>query len=149
MKEFSQEVIEIDGTEYTLLLNRAGILAWERYSQKENEEIYKMKDLYNKISNEKNVDITDDTDPLADAETLLKSEEQTLNSYKKLFWILLREHHKIPYSEALELFDKACEEYGRIQVTKLEEQMMQDANRDLVTKENSNLKKLAALRPTK
>ena len=149
MKEFSQEVIEIDGKEYTLLLNRAGILAWERYSQKENEEIYKMKDLYNKISNEKNVDITDDTDPLADAETLLKSEEQTLNSYKKLFWILLREHHKIPYSEALELFDKACEEYGRIQVTKLEEQMMQDANRDLVTKENSNLKKLAALRPTK
>ena len=148
MKEFSQEIIEIDGVEYTLFLNRAGILAWERYSQRENEEVYKLRELYNKISNENETVITDDIDPLEDAETLLKSEEQTLNSYKKLFWILLRENHHTPYSKALELFDKACKEYGRTQVTKLEDQMMSDANKDLVTKEDTNLKKLTALRPT-
>lgn len=148
MKEFSQEIIEIGGVEYTLFLNRAGILAWERYSQKENEEVYNLNELYNKINNEKEVVITDETNPLEDAETLLKSEEGTLNSYKKLFWILLSTNHKTPYSEALKLFDKACEEYGRTQVIALEDQMMSDANTDRVS-ENTELKKLTALRQMK
>lgn len=148
MKEFSQEIIEIGGVEYTLFLNRAGILAWERYSQRENEEVYKLRELYNKISNEEKVEISDETNPLEDAETLLKSEEGTLNSYKKLFWILLSTNHKTPYSEALKLFDKACEEYGRTQVIALEDQMMSDANTDRVS-ENTELKKLTALRQMK
>lgn len=148
MKEFSQEMIEIDGVEYTLFLNRAGILAWEQYSQKENEEVYKLKKIYDDISSGKEIEITDDTDPLKDAETLLKSDEVALNSYKKLFWILLRENHKLPYSKALELFDKACKEYGRTQITQLEDQMLSDANTNRVTKEE-NLKKLPALRPAK
>jgi hypothetical protein len=148
MKEFSQEIIEIDGVEYTLFLNRAGILAWEQYSQKENEEVFKLKNLVDEISNGKDIEITDDTDPLKDAEKLLTSDDVAMNSYKKLFWVLLRVNHKTPYSEALKLFDKACEEYGREQVIALEDQMVSDANINRVTKED-NLKKLPALRPTK
>ena len=146
MKEFSQETIEINGIEYTLFLNRAGILAWERYSQKENEEVWKLRELYNKVSQEKEVSIEDDTNPFEDAETLLKSEESTLKTYKKMFWILLYTNHKLPLKEAEELFDKACEEYGRKQIIALEDQMVDDANKDRVT--NENLKKLPALRQT-
>ena len=34
MKEFSKEIIEIDGKEYTLFLNRLGVVAFERYTEK-------------------------------------------------------------------------------------------------------------------
>lgn len=144
MKEFSQEYIEIDGTEYALFLNRAGILAWERYAKKENESVFKLRELYNELSNEKEVEITDETDPFKDTDSLLEMSELTLNSYRKLYWIML----KVPYSKASELFDKAIEEYGREQVIALGDQMVRDANTDRVTKENTEIKKLAALRPT-
>jgi hypothetical protein len=64
-----------------------------------------------------------------------------------MFWILLYTHHKLSLEKAEELFDKACEEYGRSQIIALEDQMVDDANKDRVTKEN--LKNLPALRPTK
>lgn len=144
MKEFSQEYIEIDGAEYALFLNRAGILAWERYAKKENESVFKLRELYNELSNEKEVEITDETDPFKDTDSLLEMSELTLNSYRKLYWIML----KVPYSKASELFDKAIEEYGREQVIALGDQMVRDANTDRVTKENTEIKKLAALRPT-
>lgn len=147
MKEFSQETIEINGVEYTLFLNRAGILAWEKYSRRENEEVWKLRELYNKINNNEEEVINDDTNPFEDAETLLKSEESTLKTYKKMFWILLYTNHKLPLEKAKELFDKACEEYGKNQVIALEDQMVDDANKDRVT--NENLKNLPALRPTK
>lgn len=147
MKEYSQEIIEIDGVEYTLFLNRAGILAWERYSAKENGEISKFRDLYNKISTNEETTIKDDTNPFEDADLLLKSEESTVKSYKKMFWILLYTHHKMTLEQAIELFDKACEEYGREQVIALENQMVDDANTDRVTSETT--KKLPALRPMK
>lgn len=147
MKEFSQEIIEIDGVEYTLFLNRAGILAWEQYSQKENGYLTSSQKLYNEISDEKEFEISDDTNPFEDAEKLLKGEESTIKTFKKMFWILLYTHHKLPLSKAEELFDKACEEYGREQVIALENQMVADANTDRVT--NESTKKLPALRPTK
>lgn len=147
MKEFSQEVIEIDGVEYTLFLNRTGILAWEKYSRKENEEVWKLREMYNKINNSEEEVIKEDTNPFEDAETLIKSEESTSKAYKKMFWILLYTNHKLSLEKAEELFDKACEEYGREQVIALEDQMVDDANKDRVT--NENTKKLPALRPTK
>jgi hypothetical protein len=147
MKEFSQEVIEIDGKEYTLFLNRTGILAWEKYSRRENEEVWKLRELYNKINNNEEEVINADTNPFEDAETLIKSEESTLKTYKKMFWILLYTNHKLSLEEAEKLFDKACEEYGRSQVIALEDQMVDDANTDRVT--NESTKKLPALRPTK
>ena len=145
MKEFSQETIEIDGVEYTLFLNRVGILAWEKYSKKELSKLDEMQEIYNKI-NEEEVEINDETDPFEDVEKLTASEKDVLESYKKLFWILLRTNHKLPYSKASELFERACEIYTQDQVTRLEDQMVNDANRNRV--ENTNVKKLAALRPT-
>jgi L-lactate utilization protein LutC len=149
MKEYSQEIIEIDGTEYTLFLNRAGILAWERYAKSENENVFKLRELYNEISKEGEVEITDETDPLKDTDSLLKMAEFTLNSYRKLYWIMLRTNYsKMTYNEATELFDKAIKEYGREQVIALGDQMVRDANTDRVTSENTEIKKLTALRPT-
>ena len=147
MKEFSQETIEIGGVEYTLFLNRAGIVAWEKYSQKENQAVYELRQLYNKFNDENELEIKEDTNPLEDAEKYVETEENTVKTYKKMFWILLYTHHKLSLEKAEELFDKACEEYGRSQIIALEDQMVDDANQDRVTKEN--LKNLPALRPTK
>ena len=145
MKEFSQETIEIGGVEYTLFLNRAGILAWEKYSKKDNESLLEARELYNKMNGEQE-DIKEDTNPFEDANLLLAKEDGILNSYKKMFWILLYTNHKLPISKTNELFDKACEEYGKEQVVALEDQMVNDANEDRVTKKD--VKKLTALRPT-
>ncbi|MBQ6753601.1 MAG: hypothetical protein IJR03_00165, partial [Bacteroidales bacterium] len=136
MKEFSQETIEIDGVKYTLFLNRAGILAWEKYSKKDNEDLVKARDLYNKINEEKEVEIKEDTNPFEETDALLSSEQGMLMSYKKMFWILLYTNHKFSLEKAGELFDKACEEYGMQQVVALEDQMVNDANTDRVTNEN-------------
>lgn len=147
MKEFSQEIIEIGGVEYTLFLNRNGILAWEKYSKKELSQLDEMRAVYNSINNAEDVEITDDTDPFEDIDKLTESEKSAIESYKKLFWILLRTNHKLPYSEACKLFDKACEEYTQSQVTQLEDQMVNDANTNRI-EETKKTKKLAALRPT-
>lgn len=147
MKEFSQETIEIGGGEYTLFLNRAGIIAWERYAKKENQKVYESQELYNKFNNENELEITEETNPLEDSEKFIEDEKYTIETYKKMFWILLYTFHKLPLHKAGELFDKACEEYGRSQIIALEDQMVNDANKDRVT--NENLKNLPALRPTK
>lgn len=147
MKEFSQETIEIGGVEYTLFLNRAGIVAWERYAKKENQKVYESQELYNKFNNESELEITNETNPLEDAEKFIEDEKYTIETYKKMFWILLYTFHKLPLSKAGELFDEACKDYGRENILALEDQMVNDANKDRVTKEN--LKNLPALRPTK
>ena len=41
MKELSKETINIGGEDYTLFLNRKGIVAWEKYSKKDIINMYK------------------------------------------------------------------------------------------------------------
>lgn len=153
MNEFSREVIEIDGVEYTLFLNRAGLVAIEKFTKEEMQKVEEAQKLANFMENN-NAEINEDTDPLEGLDKV----EEALNSidtvkrdiYKKMFWIMLRTTHKLTPNECFELYDKAIEEYGE-QVNKLIDQIVEDINIDKYTPkvENKNVKNLKALRPTK
>ena len=44
MKELSTEIINIDGVDYTLFLNRKGIIAWEKYVDQQRAKIEELQD---------------------------------------------------------------------------------------------------------
>lgn len=149
MNGFSNEVIEIEGKEYTLFLNRAGIVAIEKFTREEKLKVENLQKIVSDVENGGIIEINDDTDPLAGLEDMVESSKEVQkNTYKKIFWIMLRTNQQIPFSEACRLYDVACEEYGN-QVDMLIEQMMSDVNMDKITpEENKNVKNLKALRPT-
>ena len=51
MKEISQEVIEIDGKEYKLFLNRKGIVAYEKYCKEEYKDLQEVRDKHKDMLN--------------------------------------------------------------------------------------------------
>lgn len=153
MKEFSKETIEIDGKEYTLFLNRKGIVAWEKYSEAENKKIAELREKYASLidKEEASNEITDETNPFDGLEAFDELDEQQeviTKSFKRLYWIMLYTEHKLPLSEVETLYDKASEEYGENNLIALAQQMIDDASIDKVTKDKE-LKNLTALRPTK
>ena len=148
MKDFSKEIINIDGEDYTLFLNRKGIIAWEKYANEENSKLSEISKKYDNIL-DTNAEITEDTNPFEDIEDIEEDVNTASNSYKKLYWIMLYENYKFSLSKASELYDKAVEEYGEGQIIALGNQMIEDANIDKFAKDNSELKNLTALRPKK
>lgn len=151
MKEFGKEIIEIDGQEYTLFLNRKGILTWEKLTNafRKAEEI---ENKYNNLENlgfDKEIEIKDGDDPFALADGVEtdfeKDNEEMTTLYKKLYWIMLYENHKLNYKDVESLWGKAVKEYGVDQLVELAFQMIEDANTD----KTENLKNLKALRPKK
>ena len=150
MNGFSKETMEIEGKEYTLFLNRAGIVAIEKFTREEKLKVENLQKIVDDVETGGIVEINDDTDPLAGLEDMVESSMKIQkNTYKKIFWIMLSTTQKIPYNEACRLYDAACQEYGN-QVDMLIEQMMSDVNVDRITpEENKNVKNLKALRPTK
>lgn len=151
MKEFSKEILNIEGKDYTLFLNRKGIVAWEKYAKEENKKAQAMQEKYKDLIGEnENIEINDDTNPFENIDYLDEAEEDAkivTNSYIKLYWIMLYENHKLSLSEVSELFDKAIEEYGEEQLIQLASQMIEDANINKM-QQTSELKKLPALRPS-
>lgn len=146
MKEFSKEVIEIDGQEYTLFLNREGIVAWEKFCKKEQEQVQQLQNKYTKIL-EEGVSIKEDTNPFEGIDEIESDAEVVTIMYERLYWIMLYTEHKFTPSQAKQLFDKAVEEYGYEQLILLGNQMIEDANKDNVSKQN--LKNLTALKSKK
>lgn len=150
MKEFSKETINIDGVDYTLFLNRKGIVAWEsitKASKKQSALKSKVENL--KIDSEDEIEIKSGDNPfeISGAEAILETEEETKKYYKKLFWIMLYENHQLDYKDVEVLFDKAEKEYGYQSLIELSIQMLEDVN--VNQNENNELKKLTALRPKK
>lgn len=154
MKEFSKETIEIDGTEYTLFLNRKGIIAFEKFSKQEQEAVQGIDKKYDDLLKSMNIDvnnITDDVNPfegIEDIDGMEQDIEITRKLYKKLYWIMLYENHKLSLNQVSELYDKACKEYREEDLIALGNQMIEDANKDKVSSEKAR-KNLAALRPQK
>lgn len=150
MKEFSKEIIEIDGKEYTLFLNRKGIIAWDKFAREENRKI---QELEVSILSSKNAQITNETNPFEDINENMAEENDNLvsKSYRKLYWIMLYENHKLSIDEVNNLYDKAIEEYGEEQLIALGNQILDDANTNKFEdkKEEKTTKKLPALRPSK
>lgn len=150
MKEFSKEIISIGGVDYTLFLNRKGIVAWENLTK----AIQNRADLEEKVKtilNDDELTIKDGDDPfeISLANEMLDIEEKAKSYYKKLYWVMLYEEHKLNYSDVEKLFDQAESEYGFEALTELATQMIEEANKDKMMSENNELKKLAALKPKK
>lgn len=153
MKEFSKEVIEINGKEYTLFLNRKGIVAWEKYRKEEQEIWDKHQNEYAKLieNQEKIEEITNETNPfegLDDLDNVSEDRKLMTKMYKKLYWIMLYTEYKMSFEEVSKLYESACKEYGEEQLLALAVQMVEDANTNLVNKDKQ-LKNLKALRPSK
>ena len=158
MKEFSKEIIEIDGKEYTLFLNRLGVVAFERYTEKFQNNVIQnaeeVKKLAEKYSGQ-DLEIKDDTNPFDDEfikkseELMLKAEQDSYAVSKRIYWLMLYTEHKLSLEEAGTLYDKACEEYGREQVDALAEQMLEEVNSNKFANENKELKNLKALHQPK
>lgn len=154
MNEISKEVIEIDGKEYTLFLNRIGLVAIEKFTREEMQKVEEAQKLVGSFESKEIVEINDDTDPfegLENAEKAIDDIEKVKNKiYQKMFWVMLRTSHKLTPQECFDLYDKAVEEYGD-QVNKLIDQIVEDINKDKATPEEKQkeVKNLKALRPTK
>lgn len=145
MKEINTEKIEIDGVEYTLFLNRKGLMAWEKYC---GDEIKKMSTIQEKYSKkEELIEINDDTNPFDGIGDIEEDATTVTETFRHLYWIMLYTKHQLSISKASELYDKACEEYGENQLISLAEQMIEDINTNLY--KSSELKNLPALRQKK
>ena len=154
MKEFSKEIISIDGNDYTLFLNRKGMVAYEKYIQEEKKRVEEMQKATSELYKENDTiyEINDDTNPFdedVEKKANLFDELESLNdsTYIKLYWIMMYEHHKLPLSRVKELFNLACEDYTKEKVIELAEQMIADANSNRI--EQEQVKNLTALRPKK
>lgn len=154
MKELSKETIEIGGKEYTLFLNRKGIVAWEKYTKQEEEKYQELQKKYASLDLDKIVnnfdELDDKTNPfegLEEIDDMDSDKELLIKLYERLYWIMLYTEHKLSISEAKELYDQARKEYGDEQVVLLGKQMIDDVNSD--PNQNENLKNLKALRPKK
>ena len=149
MKEISQEIINVKGKDYTLFLNRKGLIAWEKFSKEENEKVAELQNKYEEMF--KDVEIKDDTNPfesLDNVEDIEKDKELVSNTYKRLYWIMLYTNHQLSVSDAEKWYEDASEEYGEPQLYELAQQMIEDMNTDKLN-ETKSIKNLPALRPQK
>ena len=144
-KNFSEVIIEIDGKEYTLFVNRAGVTNWEKATKlKEKSKEYELK--YMNVNQDSNYEFSDEINPLeGDFEDLDEDEKVLIDVYRKFYWMALYQYHKLSIKDASDLFDKALEEYGIEQLAELAQQILEDIN----TNNNQNLKNLKALKSTK
>ena len=145
MNNISEEIIEIDGKEYTLWINRAGIVNWEKATKlqstaKDLDERYKNLDIKNGEVSEEEFEKNPFGENDYDAD-----EQHLIDIYRKFYYMALYKNHQLSKQEASDLYDKAIEEYGIDQIGQLAVQMIEEANKN----RNSNLKNLKALQPTK
>lgn len=165
-RNISEEIIEIDGKEYKLFLNRAGIAIWEKTT--------KFSD-FQKLLTQKYADITPEqfdnfetkeidenslpSEMYGDFSSFTEDEEKLRESITKFYWIVLEKNHKLTYAETKILLEKAengtfdeegnpnNDAYGIDQLVGLMVQMIQDANSNIIN--GNNLKNLKALKPAK
>jgi len=153
---FSEEHIEIDGKDYTLFLNRKGIVSWEnitKFSNKAKEMEKKYKDVDLEIlKGDEPIEVEDNANPFdysisEELDNLEKDEAILREIYIKFYWIALYTNHQLSVSQVTELFEQAEKEYGIEQLIELANKMIENANKNKYG--NTELKKLEALNQTK
>ena len=143
MNNISEELIEIDGKEYTLFINRAGIVNWEKATKLQATA----KDLEEKYKNITDGEVSEEdfeANPFGEND-FDADEQHAIDIYRKFYFMALYKNHQLSKQEASDLFDKAIEEYGIDQLVELAQQMLTSAN----TNKQANLKNLKALKSTK
>lgn len=118
------EIIELNGVEYTLELNRDSFLKIDQYSNIQKSMEIVQKDLYEHID-----EIDDNTDPFAtnisdeDIENAMNEKINTLHKIiERAFWIWMYPNHKFSISKVQEIlkpyyddnkkFEYISERYG-------------------------------------
>ena len=118
------EIIELNGVEYTLELNRDSFLKIDQYSNLKKSMDTVKKDLYEHIE-----EIDDDTDPFAETisdeqieEAVNEKMETLCRLLERAYWIWLYPNHKLsisqvkeilkPYYEDEKKFEWISEKYG-------------------------------------
>jgi hypothetical protein len=99
------EIIELNGVEYTLELNRDSFLKIDQYSNLKKSMNTVKKDLYEHIE-----EIDDDTDPFAETisdEQIEEAVNEKMDTLQKLleraYWIWLYPNHKLSISQVKEI----------------------------------------------
>lgn len=142
------EILELNGVEYTLELNRDSFLKIDQYSNlAESMQVVK-KDAYEYID-----EVNDETDPFAEElsdDLIAKTIDNKINTLHKIieraFWIWLYPNHKLPISKIQEIlkpyfdeddkFEFICEKYSEYMQKCVEV-------RNVYLQEQKNLKALA------
>lgn len=111
------EIIELNGVEYTLELNRDSFLKIDQYSNLKKSMNTVKKDLYEHIE-----EIDDDTDPFADTisdEEIEQAVNEKMETLQKLleraYWIWLYPNHKLSISEVKEILKPYYEDEDKFQ----------------------------------
>lgn len=151
MKSISEEIIEVDGKEYTLFLNRKGVVAWEKDTAEVQSRLQELENKYSNfeekiVSEKKKANDDNPFEGLDDVDGMEEDARLMHETFDSLYRIMLYTHHPMNRDKASEWYNKACEEYGEQQMMALGSQMISDMNVDTNQRE---LKKLKALRPTK
>lgn len=152
MKEISQEIINVKGVDYTLFLNRKGLVAWEKFCEDELKKSQEIREKYSVLF--KDVELQEDTNPFEgldsiDEEEMAKDKDAVSQTFRRFYWIALYTNHKMSVSDASNWYDDACDEYGEEQMFALANQMVEDANKDKIEERTKPVKNLPALRPQK
>lgn len=144
------EVIELNGKEYTVELNRESIVKIEQYVN--------FQDSYNKLSqkiyeDKSEQEIADDENPFADAiddEEIEKISNEKIETLKKLytraFWIWLYPVEKLSYNEVKDLLEPYIQDETKTEYLAEKYQDFTIKSTDLRKKyieERKNLKALA------
>lgn len=159
MKNFSEEVIEVEGKEYKLFLNRAGIALLEK-TTKFSEFLKLLSKQYVGIE-ENSVEVNEEFNPneiLNKYENIDNDEEKLRQTVIMFYCIALSANHNLNLSQTKEWFEKAengtinengesnNDGYGIDQLVALMIQMIENAN---IPSNSENLKNLKALKSTK
>lgn len=145
MKNFSEEVIEVNEKEYKLFLNRAGISLWEKTTK--FSEFLKL--IGKQYGDMEDVEVNDDFNPneiLEKYENVDDDEETLRKSVVMFYCIALSKNHNMSLNETKEWFASAENDYGIDQLTALMIQMIENAN---IPTQSENLKNLKALKSTR
>lgn len=150
MNNFSEEIIEVEGIEYKLFLNRAGISLWEKTTKFSEFAKLLEKKYKGGVDLDKELEIDDEFNPnsmLEEFSDIDEDEEKLTKSITMFYCIALSKNHNLNLAQTKEWFKKAEEEYGIEQLTALMVQMIENAN--VSAAGSNNLKNLKALKSTR
>jgi hypothetical protein len=141
----NQVTMNIDGTEYTLSLNRKGIEAIEKYTKlsSKREEIEKTTFLPEYVDE---IGLNDDPFAgIAEEEATQKLDEM-LEMMKRVLWICLWENHKLNIEQVRELLVKIVEDDEKFaEMNEKVQKLIEGVNKQ----PNGGLKNLKALKAQK
>ena len=150
MNNFSEEIIEVEGIEYKLFLNRAGIALWEKTTKFSEFAQLLEKKYKGGLDLDSELELNDEFNPnsmLEQFDNVDEDEEKLTKSVIMFYCVALSKNHNLNLAQTKEWFAKAENDYGIEQLTALMVQMIENANVSVTG--SNNLKNLKALKSAK